>query len=223
MPAIPTPTGTGYLFPNQTGNSGKYLTTNGSVLSWGTPSGGGGGVTGSGTTNYLSKWTSGSALGNSLVFESGSNVGIGTLAYVDYKLTVAGSIAALDGGFLSDVNSGISSNLYGSGQIVTGSSTQPAIYIDTTWNTTGNLSGIYVNVNNTASGSTSKLLNLLVDSVSMFSVSKAGAIQTAEPTGGTAKPWKLGNALSGTISPDHYIKVEIDGQIYSIPALVGTP
>jgi hypothetical protein len=35
------------------------------------------GVTGSGTTNYLPKWTSGSALGNSLVYDNGTNIGIG--------------------------------------------------------------------------------------------------------------------------------------------------
>lgn len=35
-------------------------------------------VTGTGTTNYLPKWTSGSAIGNSLVFDNGTNVGIGT-------------------------------------------------------------------------------------------------------------------------------------------------
>jgi hypothetical protein len=37
-----------------------------------------GGVSGSGTTNYLSKWTSSSALGNSLVFDNGTQLGIGT-------------------------------------------------------------------------------------------------------------------------------------------------
>jgi hypothetical protein len=34
-------------------------------------------VTGTGTTNYLPKWTSGSALGNSQIFDNGTNVGIG--------------------------------------------------------------------------------------------------------------------------------------------------
>jgi hypothetical protein len=38
----------------------------------------GGTITGGGTTNYLSKWTGASALGNSLVFDNGTNVGIGT-------------------------------------------------------------------------------------------------------------------------------------------------
>jgi hypothetical protein len=36
------------------------------------------GVSGSGTTNYISKWTSGTALGNSLIFDNGSSIGIGT-------------------------------------------------------------------------------------------------------------------------------------------------
>jgi hypothetical protein len=157
------------------------------------------------------------------VYESGTNVGIGTLTYVDYKLTVGGAIAALSGGLVSDSNSGIDSNLYGSGQIVSGSSSQPTLYLDTTWNTTGNPSLIDVNATNTASGASSKLLNLKVDFTTMFSVSKGGAVTTAPPTGYTAKPWKLGDATSGTITPDYYIKVEIDGQIYSIPALLGTP
>jgi hypothetical protein len=35
-------------------------------------------VTGTGTTNYHAKWTSSTALGNSLIFDDGTNVGIGT-------------------------------------------------------------------------------------------------------------------------------------------------
>jgi len=35
-------------------------------------------VTGTGTTNYVSKWTSSSAQGNSLIFDNGTSVGIGT-------------------------------------------------------------------------------------------------------------------------------------------------
>jgi hypothetical protein len=35
-------------------------------------------VTGSGTTNYIPKWTSANALGNSSIFDNGTNVGIGT-------------------------------------------------------------------------------------------------------------------------------------------------
>jgi hypothetical protein len=39
--------------------------------------GGGSGVTGAGTTNYISKWTGSTSLGNSVIFDNGTNVGIG--------------------------------------------------------------------------------------------------------------------------------------------------
>lgn len=39
-------------------------------------------VTGTGTTNYLPKWTSSSVIGNSLVYDDGTNVGIGTTTFL---------------------------------------------------------------------------------------------------------------------------------------------
>jgi hypothetical protein len=39
-------------------------------------------VTGTGTTNYLSKWTSSSTLNTSLVYDDGTNVGIGTTTFL---------------------------------------------------------------------------------------------------------------------------------------------
>jgi hypothetical protein len=47
-------------------------------------------VTGTGTTNYLPKFTGTSTIGNSLVFDNGTNVGIGT-ASPGYLLDVAGA------------------------------------------------------------------------------------------------------------------------------------
>ena len=62
-------------FPSQTGNAGKYLTTNGSTLSWATITSS---ITGSGATNYIAKWSSASSVTNSLIYDSGSQVGINT-------------------------------------------------------------------------------------------------------------------------------------------------
>jgi hypothetical protein len=56
-----------------------------------------GGVSGSGTTNYVSKWTGSTALGNSQIFDNGTSVGIGTASpTTGTKLDVAGT-AKLDG------------------------------------------------------------------------------------------------------------------------------
>jgi hypothetical protein len=47
-------------------------------------------VTGTGTTNYVTKWTSSSAVGSSLIFDNGTNVGIGTDSPAT-KLHISGS------------------------------------------------------------------------------------------------------------------------------------
>ena len=139
------------------------------------------------------------------------------------KLQVAGSVA-ITGQYNTVLPSSSFSYFDGSGQVVSSSSNASALYLDTTWNTTGNPDGIFLNVTNTASGASSKLLNLKVGSVSQFSVSKAGAIQTTAPSSGSAQPWKLGSyAAGGTGTATGVIYIEINGQIYSIPALQGTP
>jgi hypothetical protein len=47
-------------------------------------------VTGTGTTNYVPKWSSSSALGNSVMYDDGTNIGIGTVT-PSYKLDVNGT------------------------------------------------------------------------------------------------------------------------------------
>jgi hypothetical protein len=51
-----------------------------------------------------------------------------------------------------------------------------------------------------------------------------GTIQTSSPSSGSAQPWKLGSyAAGGTGTATGVIYIEVNGQIYSIPALLGTP
>jgi hypothetical protein len=49
--------------------------------------GGGGGVSGSGTTNYLTKWSGATSLTNSVIYDDGTNVSVGSTSAM-YKLTV---------------------------------------------------------------------------------------------------------------------------------------
>lgn len=53
--------------------------------------GGGGGVSGTGTTNFLPKWSGSTSLANSRIFDNGTNVGVGTSSPV-YPLDVVGVI-----------------------------------------------------------------------------------------------------------------------------------
>jgi len=77
-----------YVFPTADGTNGQVLTTNGSgTLSWTTVTSGG---TVSGTTNYIAKFTGSTAVGNSLIYDDGSNVGIGTTS-AQGRLDVVGA------------------------------------------------------------------------------------------------------------------------------------
>lgn len=73
---------------NQTCNTNETLKFDGTK--WACAAGG---VTGSGTTNYISKFTSTTALGSSIIFDDGSNVGIGTSS-PSTKLQVLGTATA---------------------------------------------------------------------------------------------------------------------------------
>ena len=72
-------------------NVGGSLYWNGSALA--------SGLSGSGTTNYMTKFTGTSSIGNSIVFDNGTNVGIGTTAPA-YKLDVNGDANIADIGAL---------------------------------------------------------------------------------------------------------------------------
>ena len=82
---------TGLNIPTGAG-TGKVLTSDVSgVATWQTPAAVG--LGGGGTTNYMSKFTSASAVGNSQIFDDATNVGIGT-TIPGAKLDVVGTVKA---------------------------------------------------------------------------------------------------------------------------------
>ena len=213
-------------------------------------------ITGTGTTNYLPKFTGTSALGNSLIFDNGTNVGIGTAA-PSFKVQVETSVNGADGIYARNTNTGASafgivtaSSMVGnldlkahsaahgawpntsmlqSGSGFTGGlvlqqqganpisfwtnsnermrinaagnvgigTTAPAAKLDIvdttlsgsgalagsvlklaqTWNTTGNPTAIFANITNTASGGSSKIMDLQIGTVSQLALFKDGRLQ----------------------------------------------
>jgi hypothetical protein len=93
-------------------------------------------VSGSGTTNYVSKWTSSTILGNSQIIDDGTNVGVGLSPA--HKLDVAGNIG-INGG-VALASSGNYHVLYDKNAtpgLYIGNSTSPEnIYANTTHNFT---------------------------------------------------------------------------------------
>lgn len=84
-------TGAFYDSNNATGTSGQILSSTASGTDWvditaiQT-------LSGSGTTNYLTKWTNTTVLGNSILYETSSKIGIGTITPTE-KLHVNGNVA----------------------------------------------------------------------------------------------------------------------------------
>jgi hypothetical protein len=74
----------------EAGNSGQVLKSTGSAIDWVDITSIG--IGGSGTINYLPKFTAATTLGNSLIYDSGTNIGIGTTGNKN-KLDINGSLA----------------------------------------------------------------------------------------------------------------------------------
>jgi len=105
-------------------------------------------LTGSGSTNYITKWTGATSLGNSQIYDNGGKVGIGTTApaqklHVAGNLQVDGAIVAPEGTLRDDGggwvrtygNTGWYSQSYGGGWYMT----------DTSWIRSYGSKNVYIN------------------------------------------------------------------------------
>jgi hypothetical protein len=139
----------GYSLPITAGTSSYVLTSNGSnELYWSLPSSGG--ISGTGTTNYLAKWNSG-GLTNSLVYDNGTNVGIGISSFTAYneKLRVNGPTVLQDARFGASGESGLISYSPGNNfGVISGNGHN--LYL---WNVSGNNMLFYYSVSQTLGGS----------------------------------------------------------------------
>jgi hypothetical protein len=165
-------------------------------------SGGGGTVTGSGTTNYVSKFTSSTAIGNSQIFDNGTSVGIGTTSpsnKVDIFTTNRTSLTA--------VGSGLNVNYNGSttGQFAT---------LGFSWNSSvGNNStqwGMGMIGTNFVSGNAD--VNFFTDGVERMRITSAGGVGI-DYTAPAAKLAVNGTALINTNTDNGVDKLQVSGSM----------
>ena len=129
--------------------------------------------------------------GNSNLYRSGGNK-IAT----DGSLDVVGVITW--GNFNNQVSS---TGAILNPSTLTGSAATNAINLAQTWNTTGSPTAIFSNIINTASASTSKLIDLQVSGVSMFNVSPSGQVGIGISTPAASAKVDITSATQGFLPP----------------------
>jgi hypothetical protein len=134
-----------------------------------------GDATGGGAIRFLTS-AGNSAPASSMYISPSGSVGINTTSPA-YKLDVNGGIYGK--GLTADSDGGVGNALYAYNQVLSGSSTNALIQLATTWNTTGNADAIVLDVTNTASGASSRLLDLKVGGSSIFKVQRNGRINAS--------------------------------------------
>ena len=159
-------------------------------------SAGGGTITGSGTTNYVPKWTSASAIGDSAITDDGTTVALVSRALSGTSATFSSSVTA--GGELNIGTGALSSDrmMQVSGTSFTSGTSQfAAVFNPTFGNTISNLYGIYISL---ASGtSVTNRYQLYVDGAGAGTATNDYAIYSAN----TAKSYFAGKVGINTTAP----------------------
>jgi len=78
-----------------------------------------GGIEGSGTTNYVPKFTGASTIGNSLIYDNGTNVGIGTTSPTSVSGYGVVSLNGTNGSLFNGMHNGTSASYFGTDSVST--------------------------------------------------------------------------------------------------------
>lgn len=124
----------------------------------------------------------------------------GTFTDAGYRLDVNGTARVQ--GTTTIVPTADTSAIVSTGYSVTGSGTTPLVDLSGTWNTTGNVNALRINITNTASGIGSNLINLQVGGNTLFRVSSSSISGITNGGPLAANGYGLGNGSAGIFTVD---------------------
>jgi trimeric autotransporter adhesin len=221
-------------FVKSGGTSAQILAADGSVITAGTnitisggtiSASGSGSISGSGTTNYITKWTSSSAIGNSIIYDNGTNVGIGTTsptAMGAYKIlevqNATGGILRLtntsaQGGYIAGNAGGLTYDTIGSFPHIFYTNGSERMKIDSNGNvgigtssavakvdiTGSDVNRVVLRVANTNVPNGDKEINMFVGGTSAYGISAWQNSGVIESVAGLSSNFVLSNYQTGAI------------------------
>jgi hypothetical protein len=163
-----------------------------------------GGISGSGTTNYISKFTSSSSIGNSLIYNDANSVLINDTFNVasNYKLQVTGDIYTSGSIAIGSVSS-VSTKLLGLGRSITGATTAYGITFEGNIESTVTTNGIVYRSYPIVTGGTLSAITHYIASKNAFIggstvTNQYGFFADASVSGATNNYGFYGNIASAT-------------------------
>jgi hypothetical protein len=227
-------TGALYDGTNAAGTSGQILSSTGTATDWVSKSDLGL-VDGSGTANFVSKWSDTDTLTNSLIFDNGTNVGIGNTSPAA-KLDVTGTLA-VSGNAAFDTNTlfvdaannrvGIGTAAPADGVLNLAAATQFGTTICHTYLGVGaaatkvTSNGSYTIGVDAADGSTERMRITAAGNVGIGTTSPSGKLHISAPSG-VASLGSTALAIRDSVAPDYGFDFTLEGVASGDMSLVRT-